>query len=168
MWRQQTRKNSQTFLFPTYLRVLLPKEYQVTSVTRAQILNNPWVWYNHNILPMIKMSNRNITQRGTQTTGVGIMIGRCSPDSQHEGNACRPANVGSSSFRYTNDDLTNHTNQRHQHRKWTWEDNKFAPHCYFRSNPTQRWFRKRMIENALDFRQRANQVRTMIKTKLGR
>ena len=26
----------------------------VTSVSGAQIINNPWVWYNHNIPPMIK------------------------------------------------------------------------------------------------------------------
>ena len=56
-------------------------------------------------------------------------------------------NVGCSSFlRYTNDDLNNYTNQSHQHRKWEKEDNKFALCTYFRSNPTQRGYRKRTIE----------------------
>ena len=30
------------------------------------------------------MTNRNINQHGEQTTGLGVMIGRCSLDSQHE------------------------------------------------------------------------------------
>ena len=36
------------------------------------------VLYSYNIPPMIKMSNLNITKRGTQATGMGVMIGRCS------------------------------------------------------------------------------------------
>ena len=38
----------------------------VTSVSSAQIKNNPWVWYSHNIPPIIEMSNINITKRGQQ------------------------------------------------------------------------------------------------------
>ena len=30
------------------------KKYLVKSVTGALILNKPWIWYNNNILPMIK------------------------------------------------------------------------------------------------------------------
>ena len=33
------------------------------SVSGAQILNNPWVWYSYNIPPMIKMLNQNMIQR---------------------------------------------------------------------------------------------------------
>ena len=40
---------------------------------------NPWAWYSHIIPLMIKMSNHNITQRGIQETGLGVMIGRCNP-----------------------------------------------------------------------------------------
>ena len=60
----------------------LIQENLVSSVTGVQILNNPWVWYSNNILVMIKMLNQNITQCGTQTIGMDVMIGRCSPDSQ--------------------------------------------------------------------------------------
>ena len=81
--------------------------FVVTSVSGAQIINNPWAWYNHIIPPMIKMSNPNITQRGTQATGLGDMIGRCSPDSQHGRPDRHPTNVGGSFFRYINDDVTN-------------------------------------------------------------
>ena len=49
-------------------------------------------------------------------------------------------------FRCMNSSLSNHTNQRHQHRKWCREDNKLVLHCYFRTNPTQKGFRKRIIE----------------------
>ena len=48
---------------------------------------------------MIKMSNQNITQRGTQATGLGVMIGRCSPDNQRGKPSRLPAN-GCSFFRY--------------------------------------------------------------------
>ena len=108
--------------------------------------NNPWFWCSHNIPLMIKMLNQNMTQRGTQATGLGIMIGRCSPDSQHGRPDRHSANVGCSFFRYTNDDLRNHTNQRRKQKTWTREDNPLALHCYFRSNPSQRGFRKRMLQ----------------------
>ena len=45
-----------------------------------------------------------------------------------------------------NDDLRNHTHQRCKHKTLTWEDNQLSLHCYFRSNPSQRGYRKRMIE----------------------
>ena len=53
-----------------------------------------------------------MTQCGTQAIGLGVMISRCSPNSQHGRPDHHPANVGGSFFRYTNDDLKNHTNQR--------------------------------------------------------
>ena len=61
---------------------------------------------------MIKMANLNITKLGTQATGFGVMIGRCSPDSQHGSTSRHPANVGCSFFRYMNDDISNHNDQR--------------------------------------------------------
>ena len=118
--------------------------FLVTFVSGAQIINNPWVWYSHNIPPMIKMSNYNITQRGT--TGLGVMIGRCSPDSQQGRPDRHPANVGCSFFKYMNDDVINHNHQRPKRKMWTSDDNQLALHCYFRSNPSQRGYRKRMIE----------------------
>ena len=116
------------------------------------------------------MSNSNITPHGTQASGLGVTIGRCSLDSQHGRYDCHPANVGCSLFRYTNGDLRNHINQRPKRKAWTREDNQLALHCYFRSNPTQRGYRKRMREiwqelsNFQTTSQRlADQVRTIIK-----
>ena len=118
--------------------------FVVRSVSGAQIKNNAWVWYSHNIPPMIKMSNHNITKRGTQATGLGVIIGRCSPDSQHGRLDRHPTNVGCSFFRYMNDDVSNHNSKRPKRKTWTMEDNHLALHCYFRSNPSQRGYRKRM------------------------
>ena len=120
--------------------------FVVTTVSGAQILNNHWSWYSHIIPPMKKMSNHNITQRGTQATGLGIMIGRCSPDSQHGRAVRHPTNVGCPFFRYINDDVTNPNEQRPKRRTWTREENQLVLECYFRSNPSQRGYRKRMIE----------------------
>ena len=92
------------------------------------------------------MSNHNITQRGTQATGLGVMISRCSPDSQHGRSDRHPTNVGCSSFRHINDDVTNHNEQRPKRWTWTREENQLALECYFRGNPSQRGYRKRMIE----------------------
>ena len=52
-----------------------------------------------------------MTKRGTQVTGLGIMIGRSSPESQHGRLDWNLANAGFSLFRYTNDNLNNYTNQ---------------------------------------------------------
>ena len=78
--------------------------------------------------------------------------------------------IGGSFFRYTNGDLRKHTHQRPKQKAWTREDNQLARHCYFRSNPTQRAYRKRMIEiwqeysNFQTISQRlADQVRTITK-----
>ena len=117
--------------------------FVVTSVSGAQIINNPWAWYSHIIPPMIKMSNHNITQLATSLV---VMIGRCSPDSQHGRPDRHPTNVGCSFFRYINDDVTNHNEQRPKRRTWTREENQHVLECYFRSNPSQRGHRKRMIE----------------------
>ena len=92
------------------------------------------------------MSNRNITQRGTQATGLGVMIGRCSPDRQHRRPDRHPTNVVYSFFRYIKDDVTNHNEQRPKRKTWTREDNELTLQCYFRSNPSQRGYRKRMLE----------------------
>ena len=105
-----------------------------------------WVWYSHNIPPMIKILHQNMTQRGTQATGLCVMTGRCSPDSQYRRPDRLPAIVGCSFFRYTNDDLRNHTNQRRKHKTWTRENNQLALHCYFTSNLSHRGYKKRMVE----------------------
>ena len=112
--------------------------YLFISVIDAQILNKTKVWNYHNIQPIIKISNIIIMQHETQTTGPGVMIDKCSPDSQHGGLDDHPANVGSSFYFGTN--------QRSHHKQWTREDNKLAIHCYFKSNSTQSRPRKRMIE----------------------
>ena len=116
------------------------------------------------------MSNSNITQRGSQASGLGVMIGRCSPDSQHERLVRYPANVGCSLFRHKNGDLRNHINQRPKQKAWTREDNQLALHCSFSGNTTQRVYRKRMIEicqelsNFQTTNQRlADQIRSIIK-----
>ena len=78
------------YFFLKRLWVLLLKKYLVPFVRDEPILNN---WYSHNILPMIKMSSRNITQLGTQTTGLCVTIGRYFPDSQREGSGGHPTNL---------------------------------------------------------------------------
>ena len=119
---------------------------------------------------MIKMSNSYFTQRGAQESDLGVMIGRCSLDSQHGRSDRHPANVGCSLFRYTNSDLMNRTNQRPKRKTWTREDNQLALHCYFKSNPTQRGYRKRMMEIWQEFsnfqitsQRLVDQVRTIMK-----
>ena len=98
---------------------LLLQENLVTSVSWVQMINNPQVWYSHNILSMKNMTNRNIIQRGTQTTGLCVMISICSLDIQHEGPRRHPLNVGCSFSSYTKNHLSNFSHQRLQRRKWT-------------------------------------------------
>ena len=81
-----------------------------------------------------------MTQRGTQATDLGVMVGKCSPDSRH------PGNVGSSFFRYPNGDIRNLNNQTRKRKTWTREDNQLAVQYYFRSNPSPVGYRKIMIE----------------------
>ena len=57
------------------------------------------------------MLKRNITQCGTQSMDLGVMIGRDTPASQHGRIDRHPANVGYSLFRYMNNDLRNHKDQ---------------------------------------------------------
>ena len=120
--------------------------------------------------PMIKMLNQNIMQPGTQATGLDVMIGQCSPDSQHGRPDHHPVNVACSVFRYMNEDLKNHTNQRRKHKTWTREDSQLALHCYFSSSRTLRGYRTRMIEIRQECacfqttsQRVADQVRTIIK-----
>ena len=77
---------------------------------------------------------------------MGVMIGRCSPDSQHGRPDRHPTNVGCSFFGYINDDVTNLNEQRPKRRTWTGEENQLVLECYFRSNSSQRGYRKRIIE----------------------
>ena len=119
------------------------------------------------------MSNHNVTQCGTQVTGLGVMIERCT----------MIANMGHPVvilrmltalffFKYINDDVINH-NQRPTLKTWTGEDNQLALQCYFRSKTSHRGYRKRMIniwQECAKFQttsQRlADQVRTIIKKGL--
>ena len=64
----------------------------------------------------------------------------------------------------------NHNEQRPKHKTWTMEKNQLALECYFRSNPSQRGYRKRMIEIWQErstfqttSQRLANHVRTIIK-----
>ena len=107
---------------------------------------------------------------GAQDSDWGVMIGRCSLDSQHGRLDRHPVYVGCSLFSYTNSDLKNRINQRPKRKTWTREDNQLALHCYFKSNSTQRGYRKRMMEiwqelsNFQMTSQRlADQVRTIMK-----
>ena len=59
-----------------------------------------------------------IIQHGTQTYCLGIMIGRCSLNSQHGGPDRYPVNVGCYNPRYTNNDLSDQTTQTPTE-KWT-------------------------------------------------
>ena len=115
---------------------------------------------------MIKMSNLNITKRGTQATGSGVIIGRCSLDSQLWRPDHHPANVGYSLFRYLNKDISNQNYQRTKRKTWTRENNQLGLDCYFKSNPSQRGYRKRMIEMwqecASFFRQQAKGLPIML------
>ena len=103
----------------------------------------------------MKNDKLKINQHGAQTTGLGVIISRCSLDTQHGGTAQHPANVGCSSSRYTkdssfrstNNEQVAHSQQRPQRRTWTREDfKKLTLFCYFRSNPAKRGYRKRIIE----------------------
>ena len=101
------------------------------------------------------------------------MIGRCSPDSQHRRPECHPANVGCSLFRYMNDDISNHNDQRPKRKTRTREDKHLALHWYFRNNSSQRGYRKKMTEiwqECTSFQntsQRpADQVRTIMKKRM--
>ena len=147
--------------------------FVVTSVPGSRIKNKPWVWYSHNIQPMMKMFNHNITKHGTQATGLGVLIGRCSPDSQHGRPDRHSANVDCSFFRYKNNDISNQNDQRPKRKTWTKEDNHLALYCHFRSNSSQRGHRKRMIviwQECASFQTKsqrlADQVRTIIKKRM--
>ena len=67
------------------------------------------------------MSYLNITKRETQAARLGVMIARCSPDSQHGRPDRHPANVGCSLFMYMNDDISNDNDLRPERKTWTRE-----------------------------------------------
>ena len=76
------------------------------------------------------MLNQNLTLRGTQTTGLGVMVGSCSPDRQHKRFNHHPVNVACFFFRYPNNELRNHTNQRQKHKTWTNNKIRLALLCF--------------------------------------
>ena len=114
---------------------------------------------------MIKMSNLNIKKRGTQANSLGVMIGRRSLDSQHPIVILRMLAVFFSGTCMT---TLATTTIRTKRKIWTKEDNQLALHCYFKNNPSQRGYRKRMIDLAKcasfqTCQRLADRVRTVIK-----
>ena len=96
---------------------------------------------------LLKMTipNRNPNQRRTQKAGLGVLLGRCSLDRQRRGRVQHPTNVAYSFFRYTQTKGTMHLSDM-KRKTWTREYNKNVIDCYFKRNPTQRGYRKRMID----------------------
>ena len=113
----------------------------------------------------LKMSDWNITQRGTQIVDLSVMIGSCFFDSQHWKPTRHPANDGYPFYMYTNDEQINHLNQRLQQRKRTREDNKLVLYCYFRSNLTQKGIEKeseKFGKNSFGLRQQTKDSLTLL------
>ena len=79
-----------------------------------------------------------------QQTGFGVIISWCSPDSQHGRSRRYPANVGCSFFQVHEWWFKEPLQSETQTQTWSREDNQVALHCYFRSNPTQRVYKRRM------------------------
>ena len=97
------------------------------------------------------------------------MIGRCSPDNQHGGIDRHPTNVGCSIFRYINDDVTKHNDQRPTRKTWTMEDYQLPLQCNFRSNPSRRGYRKRIIEiwqECAKFQTNSQRLADQVRTKI--
>ena len=92
------------------------------------IANNPWVRYCHIIPPVIKMLNQNMTptwNSGNMFEHHDRQVLSLEPTWDTRSLSCKCW-----LFFF------------HVH-EWRYQ---LAPHCYFRSNPTQRGYRKRMIE----------------------
>ena len=90
------------------------------------------------------MTNPNLIQSRNQTTGLSIMISRCSHDSKYEGPGQHPANTV---LILGTQIMTKATKLKNTNRKkWTKEDNKHVLHGYHKRNPKQREYRKRMIQ----------------------
>ena len=127
----------------------------------------PWVWYSRKRPPMIKMLNQNMIRRGTQKTGLGVIISRCSPDRQHERSDSLPGNVACSFFWYTVDEWRNYFTSRVVNTKHGL--GKKANLHYttvLGANLPKEDIGKELLtsgKNVLVFRQLAGQVRTIIK-----
>ena len=115
------------------------------------------------------MLKQNLTWRGTQVTGLGVMIGRCSPDTQHRRPDRHPANIGSSFFQVHEWRVKNYTNQK---RKNKFIDEGRQPTCttllFYQQPYTKRIQEKNYImQECSSFKitsQRfADQVKTIIK-----
>ena len=115
------------------------------------------------------MSNSYFTQRGTQDSDLGVMIGRCSLDSQHGRDLIVILRMLAVLFSGTQITArwtppTRDPNGKHGLGKTT------NLHCYFKSNPTQRGYRKRIMEIWQELsifqtttQKLADQVRTIMK-----
>ena len=90
------------------------------------------------------MTNRNIIQRGTQTTSLDVVIAL---DSQLGGPDRHPALVGCSHSRYTINGVSNHPTLIQEGKKWIREDNKHVFYCYIKRKPTQRGYEKKDDRN---------------------
>ena len=80
-----------------------------------------------------------MTQHVIQVTGLGVMIARCSPDSQHGKHDRHPTNAGCPFFRYTNENLSNHINQRRKHKTWRREAKQLALPCLHYADIEKEW-----------------------------
>ena len=83
------------------------------------------------------MTNRIIIQRGTQITSLGVMIARCSLDSQYGG----PINTLLLAVLVSAIQTTTKATAQLRDR-----NGKNELYCYIKRNSTQRVYRKRMIE----------------------
>ena len=75
-----------------------------------------------------------------------IGIGAVDKGCNNNNNNNYTASIDCFSFITTSDDLSNFSYQRLQRRKRRRERNKLASQSYFKSNPTQKGLRKRMID----------------------
>ena len=111
-------------------------------MSRAQIINNPLVKYNHKIPLMKKLTHWNIIQCGTQKTSLDVMIGSCFLDSQY---GVSVQNLGCSNYRCINNDVRNHSTQLKQWTKLTRKESKRILLLSLEKAYTERIWKKRMI-----------------------
>ena len=151
---EHIRTNERTYIYlhmngMSFLHVGNMKEYHITPLTDAQVINQPWIWYSDNILP-IKMSVINKYKRETQTTDWSVIICSYSSDGLYEAPVYYPVHVGYSNFRYTDKHHSYNTSDcqcklilKVQKKKRGRKEKRYVIYCYFKDGPTQR---KQMME----------------------
>ena len=83
-------------------------EYQATSMVGAQIIINPWVWYNHIVILI-----RNVYSKSKWRWDSDRIV-QVSLNGQHGWPIRYPANIGCSNFKYTHKEKSNSSIERHQ------------------------------------------------------